>query len=61
MAFYTAQEVRGSGFGRVAASGALSADQALRELSRPRPGVRFDIFLSHSFRDAVIILGIVQL
>lgn len=60
MAFYTAAELRRDGL-RVAAKGFRSADDVLtlRTTSVSDRDV-FDVFLSHSFRDAPTILGIAQ-
>lgn len=62
MAFYSRAELRSGGLLRTAALGYATAEQELNlRTARVSPGERFDIFLSHSFKDAPLILGIVEL
>jgi hypothetical protein len=53
MTYYTASELRQR-------AGGLTASAAQSELSRLSKAAvgNFDVFLSHSFRDAVLILGL---
>jgi hypothetical protein len=61
MAFYKRSELRSDGFFRVAASGLGTANDVLNQRTASvRTNDLFDIFLSHSFRDAPLILGIVE-
>ncbi|WP_460629754.1 hypothetical protein [Intrasporangium mesophilum] len=57
MPFYTKSEIRGRGL--TASAGPRSASESLRKSADGRqPGQRYDIFLSHSSRDAELILGV---
>ncbi len=61
MAYYRASELRSDGL-RVANRNFTTADTVLdRRTASISEREVFDIFLSHSFRDAQIVLGIVQL
>jgi hypothetical protein len=53
MTYFSAAELRQS-------AGGITASAAQHELSRVAKsvGVKFDVFLSHSFRDALVILGL---
>lgn len=58
----TESDVRFAGraaLAKAASRGRMSPDQALRELNESQPtSINYDIFLSHSFKDAELILGI---
>jgi hypothetical protein len=62
MSFYAREELRSNGWLRLADTSLASADEFLfRRTAGVTAADTFDVFLSHSFRDAAVMVGIVDL